>query len=112
MTKYGSIINSRLYLSIDCFQIPENSVELILQKYDIDENMLLNQADVVPSKIFAVIREYFCYKVYLVRLISYYSFNFHFDIFYTGISEMCKIFASRALAFISRGGGEHLVSAK
>ncbi|XKL69259.1 hypothetical protein PGB90_007028 [Kerria lacca] len=46
-------------------KIPDNSVKIILQKLEIDENLLQTQPELVPAKIFAAIREYFCYKVYL-----------------------------------------------
>lgn len=42
--------------------------------------MLQTQPELVPAKIFAAIREYFCYKVYLV--ISYFIINVTLSLLY------------------------------
>lgn len=47
-------------------QVPEDSVRMILEKLEIDEEMLHTQPEAIPDKIYAGIREYFCYKAYLV----------------------------------------------
>lgn len=46
-------------------KIPENSIEIILKKLEINETLLQTKPEIVPDRIFATIREYFCYKVYL-----------------------------------------------
>ncbi|XP_065218253.1 nuclear pore complex protein Nup107 [Planococcus citri] len=46
-------------------KIPEDSINMILEQLEIDKETLHTNPESVPSKIYASIREYFSYKVYL-----------------------------------------------
>lgn len=48
---------------------------MILQKLDIDEDTLRAKPEIVPSEVYAAIREHFCYKVYLVSVLVFCGFK-------------------------------------